>query len=199
MDISMNITIRTAAAGDAPQILAVYAPYVENTAVSFECEVPSLEEFSARIENTLKKYPYFVAQADKEIVGYACAGGFKPRAAYDWCVETTIYVKAQYRRAGIGAKLYAQLEDALKKQGILNLNACIAYTAAEDARLTNDSVRFHERCGYQLTAHFHQCGYKFNRWYDMVWMEKMIGEHLENQPKVKSFCEINSLFLEKRL
>lgn len=186
----MNITIRTATPDDAPQILAIYAPYVEETAISFECEVPSLVELTARIENTLKKYPYFVAEVDKELVGYTYAGKFKSRAAYDWCVETTIYIKAKYRREGIGAKLYERLENALKKQGILNLNACIAYTDVEDVHLTNDSVKFHEKYGYQLVARFHECGYKFNHWYDMVWMEKMIGEHLENQPKVKTFREI---------
>ena len=186
----MNITIRTATPADAPQLLAIYASYVENTAISFECEVPSVQEFSARIENTLKKYPYFVAKEGDEIVGYTYAGRFKTQAAYDWSVETTIYIKENHRRGGIGAMLYERLESALKAQGILNLNACIAYTDTVDAHLTNDSVAFHEKCGYRLVAHFHQCGYKFNHWYDMVWLEKMLGGHLENQPKVKPFCEL---------
>lgn len=191
--IDMNITIRKAKPADAPQILEIYASYVQNTAISFEREVPSVREFSARIENTLKKYPYFVAELDNEIVGYTYAGRFKTQAAYDWSVETTIYIKEKNRRGGIGAMLYERLESALKAQGILNLNACIAYTDVEDMHLTNDSVTFHEKCGYQLVAHFHACGYKFNRWYDMVWMEKMIGEHLLNQPKVKPFCEIKEI------
>lgn len=186
----MDVTIRKANPADAPQILEIYASYVQNTAISFEREVPSVREFSTRIENTLKKYPYFVAEADNEIVGYTYAGRFKSQAAYDWSVETTIYIKEKNRRGGIGVMLYKRLESALKAQGILNLNACIAYTDAEDAHLTNDSVAFHEKCGYRLVAHFHACGYKFDRWYDMVWMEKMIGEHLSNQPKVKPFCEI---------
>lgn len=186
----MNITIRKAMPSDAPQILEIYASYVQNTAISFEREVPSVREFSARIENTLKKYPYFVAETDKEIVGYTYAGRFKTQAAYDWSVETTIYIKKNNKRCGIGAMLYERLENALKAQGILNLNACIAYTDVEDAHLTNDSVAFHEKCGYRLVAHFHACGYKFDHWYDMVWMEKMIGEHFSNQPKVKPFCEI---------
>lgn len=186
----MNITIRKASPSDASQILEIYAFYVKNTAISFECKVPSVEELAARIENTLKKYPYFVAQVDKEIVGYTYAGSFKSQAAYDWSVETSIYIKEKNRRGGIGAMLYKRLEDALKKQGILNLNACIAYTDVEDAHLTNDSVAFHETFGYQQVAQFHACGYKFNHWYDMVWMEKMLGEHLVNQPKVKAFREI---------
>ena len=176
----MNITIRTSVPDDAEQILVIYAPYVRDTAISFEYEIPTMEEFSARIENTLKKYPYFVAESGKEIVGYSYAGAFKVQAAYNRAVETSIYVKMGKRHAGIGAKLYERLEEALKVQGILNLNACIAYTNTFDPHLTNDSVMFHERLGYQMVAHFHKCGYKFQHWYDMVWMEKLIGEHVEN-------------------
>lgn len=186
----MNITIRTATPNDARQILEIYSFYIKNTAISFEREVPPVSEFSERIGNTLKKYPYFVAQIDNEIIGYTYADRFKKQAAYDWSVETSIYIKPENRRAGIGAKLYAELERTLQEQGILNLNACIAYTTTEDAHLTNDSVAFHEKCGYRLVAQFHECGYKFHHWYDMVWMEKMIGKHLPDQPEVKAFCEI---------
>lgn len=176
----MNITIRTAVPSDAQQLLEIFTPYVRDTAVSFEYDVPTVEEFSARIENTLKKYPYFVAEADGEIVGYTYAGRFKAQAAYDRAVETTIYIKKESRRGGIGAKLYEKLEEALKEQGILNLNACIAYTETFDEHLTNDSIFFHEKLGYKMVGRFHKCGYKFQHWYDMVWMEKLIGEHLEN-------------------
>ena len=158
----MNITIRTAKPSDAGQLLEIFTPYVRDTAISFEYTVPTVGEFSERIGNTLKKYPYFVADADGELVGYT--------------YETTIYVKTGMRRAGIGARLYERLEEALKAQGILNLNACIAYTETDDAHLTNDSVAFHEKCGYQMVGRFHKCGYKFQHWYDMVWMEKLIGE-----------------------
>ncbi|EOS49587.1 hypothetical protein C809_01398 [Lachnospiraceae bacterium MD335] len=172
----MNITIRTANPSDAGQLLEIFTPYVRDTAISFEYTVPTVGEFSERIGNTLKKYPYFVADADGELVGYTYAGAFKAQAAYNRAVETTIYVKTGMRRAGIGARLYERLEEALKTQGILNLNACIAYTETDDAHLTNDSVAFHEKCGYQMVGRFHKCGYKFQHWYDMVWMEKLIGE-----------------------
>ena len=174
----MNITIRTASLGDAEQLLEIYIPYVRDTAVSFEYDIPTIEEFSARIENTLKKYPYFVAESGGEIVGYTYAGRFKAQAAYNRAVETTIYIKMGKRRAGIGSKLYEKLEEALKEQGILNLNACIAYTDIYDEHLTNDSVLFHEKLGYSMVGQFHKCGYKFHHWYDMVWMEKLIGEHM---------------------
>jgi phosphinothricin acetyltransferase len=184
-----EITIRTATVQDAKKLLEIYAPYVEHTAITFEYEVPTVDEFRRRIENVLRKYPYLVAEKDGELLGYAYAGPFKERAAYDWAVETSIYVREDLKRKGIGSLLYNALEDALKKQGILNVNACIAYTENENDYLTNDSVRYHEKFGYKTVAHFHKCGYKNNTWYDMVWMEKFIGEHLEIQPDVKPFWE----------
>lgn len=185
-----RIKIRAAAVQDAEKILKIYAPYIEKTAITFEYEVPSVEEFAERIRKTLQRYPYLVAEADGEIVGYAYAGAFHERAAYDWAVETAIYVDMDKKKMGIGGRLYDALELVLKEQGILNLNACIAYPAEEDAYLTKGSVAFHEKRGYRMVGRFYQCGYKFNRWYDMVWMEKHIGEHKEIQAPVKRFEEV---------
>lgn len=182
--------IRIAQEQDAKELLEIYAPYVKNTAITFEYEVPSVEEFRERIRHTQKKYPYLVAEVDGEILGYAYAGGFHQRAAYDWAVETSIYVKKEKRGQGIGRRLYEALEKVLAEQKILNLNACIAYTPKEDEYLTNDSVNFHAHFGYRLVGEFYQCGFKFHRWYNMVWMEKHIGIHVENQPAVKTFEEI---------
>ncbi len=184
------IIIRKASPDDAEELLGIYAPYVKQTAISFEYEVPSVEEFRGRISNTLKRYPYFVAECDGNIVGYTYAGAFQSRAAYDWSVETTVYIKQEERRKGIGRKLYAALEKALKRQGISNMNACIAVPEGKDEHLTKDSPAFHEQMGFQMVGTFHKCGYKFNNWYDMVWMEKMIGEHVSNQPHVIPFGEI---------
>lgn len=189
--MKQDIRIRIATEQDAAALLSFYAPYVTETAITFEYEAPTLEEFTRRIRTTLKKYPWIVAENEQgELVGYACASAFKSRPAYDWAVETTIYVKQSEKRSGIGARLYAVLEKLLAAQNVLNLNACIAYPAAEDEYLTLDSVRFHEKLGYQMVGTFHKCGYKFNRWYDMVWMEKMIGEHPACQPALKTFEEI---------
>ena len=185
-----KIKIRIAGEKDAAALLEIYAPYVKQTAVSFEYVVPTIEEFQRRIKNTLEKYPYFVAECDGEIVGYTYAAPFKERAAYGWSVETTIYVKADKKHMKIGTKLYEALEESLKKQGIPNVNACIAYTDTEDEYLTNDSLHYHEKMGYKMVGEFHQCGYKFGRWYNMVWMEKMIGEHIPDQPPVKPFQDI---------
>ena len=173
--------IRSARPEDAAALLSIYAPYVEHTAISFEYETPSLAEFTRRITETLKFYPYVVLEDGGEIQGYAYAGPFKGRAAYDWAVETTIYVRRDAHGKGYGRALYIALEDELKKRHFLNAYACIAYSEWEDETLTQASARFHEHMGYTLCGTFHQCGYKFGRWYDMIWMEKLLGEH-KKQP-----------------
>ena len=185
-----NITLRIASPADAEALLELYAPYVRETAITFEYEVPSPEEFQSRIRRTLEKYPYLIAERECRCVGYAYAGAFHARAAYDWAVETSVYVERGLRRQGVGRRLYTALEEVLTLQNILNLNACIAYPAEEDPYLTRDSTDFHQRLGYQLVGRFHQCGYKFGRWYDMIWMEKMLGAHRSPQPPVRPFPEI---------
>lgn len=171
------IAIRTATPDDAAELLGIYAPYVIDTAITFEYDVPSEDEFRSRIERTLRKYPYLVAEMDGRIVGYAYAGVFKDRAAYDHCVETSIYVDLDCHHKGIGSALYAELESRLGAQGIINVNACISWIDVPDEHLTHQSPDFHSKLGYRKVAHFHKCGYKFGRWYDMIWMEKFIGEH----------------------
>lgn len=173
---------------DAKELLDIYAPYVLETAISFEIEVPSLEEFENRITQISSKYPYLKAIVDGEIVGYAYASSFKGRKAYDWSVETTVYIKKDCRRMGIGKMLYEQLEISLQSMGILNMNACIACPSKPDEFLTDDSERFHCAMGFTLVGKFHNSGHKFNSWYDMIWMEKMIGVH-EEIPKAVLFGE----------
>ena len=185
-----EIRIRPATEADAEEILNIYAPYVMDTAITFEYDVPTLEEFTGRIHHTLEKYPYLVAVRDGEIIGYAYAGTFYGRAAYDWSAETTIYIKKDCRHSGVGKLLYQALEDALKAQNIINLYACIGYPEVDDEYLTKNSEQFHEHLGYRLIGEFRKCGYKFGRWYHMVWMEKIIGEHPEKPEPVKRFKEI---------
>ena len=184
---SSDLHIRIASENNAEDILKIYAPYVEQTAITFEYEVPSLEEFTGRIRGTLKRYPYLVAEKDGTIVGYAYVGCLKDRAAYDWAVETSIYVDMTRKHKGIGKKLYDALEQILKELGILNLYACIAYPETEDEYLTKDSVQFHAHLGYRMIGEFRNCGYKFDRWYHMVWMEKIIGEHHTGQADPQTF------------
>ncbi len=170
--------IRSAVPDDAKRLLEIYAYYVANTAVSFEYDVPSEAEFRCRIQNTLQKYPYLVLEEDGIIQGYAYAGIFKARAAYTHSCEVSIYVDHDAKRRGYGRKLYEALENRLKKQGILNMYACIAYPVVEDEHLSRDSEQFHRHLGFSTVGEFHQCACKFGRWYNMIWMEKIIGEHL---------------------
>ena len=172
----LDLTIRMAVPTDTEALLAIYAPYVQNTAITYEYDVPTPEEFSARIAKTLKSYPYLVAEHQGEVVGYAYAGRLHERKAYDWAVETSIYVRQDLRGMGLGCRLYDALEALLKRQNVISVNACIAFPEVEDEYLTRNSVRFHERMGYRLIGHFHRCAYKFGRWYDMVWMEKALGD-----------------------
>lgn len=181
--------IRTARPEDAEALLEIYAPYVRETAITFEYEVPSVGEFRKRIESILKKYPYLLAEQDGKITGYAYAGVFNERPAADWAVETAIYVEKGSRRAGVGRALYGALEKALAGQNILNVNAGIAWPETEDEYLTYDSIRFHEHMGYRMVGRFHQCGYKFGRWYDLAWMEKHLGEHPAKPEEVRWFSQ----------
>ena len=175
--MSDEVIIRNVTKEDADTLIKIYDYYVKNTAITFEYETPTKEEFTNRIIKTVKKYPYFVILVDGEIKGYAYAGAFKERAAYNWSAELSIYLEHGSEKKGFGKKLYECLEAKLKEMGILNLYACIAYPEKEDEYLTRNSAAFHEHMGCAQVGLFHKCGYKFNRWYDMIWMEKIIGEH----------------------
>lgn len=177
--------IRDATVADAERLLEIYAWYVENTAVTFEYDVPSPAEFRERIAHTTRKYPWLVAEADGRPAGYAYAGPLKGRTAYDWSCETSIYVDRAAHGLGIGRALYEALEAELRAMGVTNLYACIACPDPEDEYLTLDSPRFHARMGYAEAGRFRRCGYKFRRWYDTLWMEKQIGEHRADQPPVR--------------
>ena len=155
-----EIKIRAATPDDASALLKIYAPYVKNTSITYEYDVPSEEEFRRRIESTLRRYPYLVLEREGDILGYAYAGPLHSRPAYDWAVE-------------------------------------IAYPEVEDEYLTKNSAEFHAHLGYRMVGGFTKCGYKFHRWYGMVWMEKLIGEHLENQPPVIPFPQIRDAIREK--
>mgnify|MGYP000864214219 FL=1 len=159
--------IRLATPSDAAALLAIYAPYVENTAITFEYEVPTIEDFTNRIAKTLEKYPYLVAEEDGVVVGYAYASTYYARAAYDWAVELSVYVSLDSRGQGVGTKLYDALEYLLDQMGYVHFLACIS--------LPNEaSLTLHRKRGYQQVAHFPKIGYKFNRWHDIVWLQKSL-------------------------
>lgn len=182
-----DIIIKTVNESDADELLKIYAPYVQNTAITFEYNAPSISEFKNRIINTLKKYPYLKAVRDGEIIGYAYLGAFKERDAYIHSAETSIYVKQDVRCSGAGRALYNAVEKTAKIQNILNLNACIGVPQDNDKHLTLDSVKFHKKMGYTLVGKFNFSGYKFGTWYDMIWMEKMLGEHTNSPAGFRAF------------
>lgn len=179
--MSQEVRIRTAWKEDAADLARIYAYYVNQTAITFEYQAPDAQEMERRRKTILARYPYLVAEKDGKVVGYAYAHGFYGREAYAWSVEATIYIDKDARRSGIGRPLYEALEQALKGMGILNINTCIAITSdADDPYVTNGSFFFHRHLGYEKVARFHHSGYKFGRWYDVIWMEKMIGDHGDN-------------------
>ena len=145
------LRIRTARLSDAPALLKIYAPYVEKTAITFECTVLDIDEFAARLRATLRRYPYLVAERGGEIVGYAYAGSFGSRAAYDWAVEMSIYLREDQRHRGTGKRLYAALEAVLRAQNIQNLYACIGCPdGADDAH--PDAKQRAVSCAPRLSA-----------------------------------------------
>ena len=168
------VGVRAVRLSDAPTLAAIYRYYVEKTAISFEYIPPDADEFRRRIEKTTAKYPYFVAVRGGEILGYAYAGPFIPRAAYDCSAELSIYVKRGETGKGVGKLLYKTMERTLKKRGITHLYACIAYPEGDDPYVTMNSVEYHYHMGYSMAGYFQDCAVKFDRKYSMVWMEKTL-------------------------
>ena len=159
--------IRPAVDRDIPEILAIYAPYVENSTATFEYDVPCLKTFTQRFYTYTAQFPWLVYEEDGVILGYAYASAPYERAAFRWCAEPSVYLRPEARGKGIARKLYTVLEAILEKQGYHVLYALI--TSENTA-----SVRFHEKMGYQIKGDFPNCGYKFNRWLGLYWMEKRI-------------------------
>jgi len=154
--------IRLATRADVPEILNIYAPYICETAITFEYDVPTLAEFEARFDSITARYPWIVWEQDGRILGYAYADAAFARKAYSWDADLSIYLDMNARGRGIGAKLYACLEEMLKMRGYHTLYALI--TGGNEA-----SVRFHERRGYVREGLLRDSGFKMGRWYDVAW------------------------------
>jgi L-amino acid N-acyltransferase YncA len=209
---------------DAEALVEIYRPYVEKTAITFEYVTPSVEEFRARMRHTLEKYPYLVIEKaggienpdDVERVsgiekndiegegsiigGYAYVSPFVGREAYQYSVETSIYLNPVLRHLGLGRKLYQALEDLLLEMHICNLNACIGVPKEGETLpfLDNNSCEFHAHLGYRTVGRFHSCGYKFGTWLDMVWMEKMLQDHPEHPPAILPYSEVRNTRMDVR-
>lgn len=192
--MNSQINIRAAKSEDAEELLKIYSYYVKETAITYEYEVPSIEEFKQRISNTLQIYPYIVAESEGKIVGYAYAGRFNSKSGYDFDVEMTIYLDHNIRGKGIGRKLYSKLEAILKEQGIVKAIALITPPMTEADRDVYRSVKFHESMGYSLSGKIESSGYKFDRWFDTVIMDKTIGMPREDMQPIKNFDEVRERF-----
>jgi len=160
--------IRMATCDDIPEILEIYAPYVLTTTATFEYDVPCKKEFTQRFLKYTAQFPWLVWEEDGNILGYAYASAPFERAAYGWCAEPSVYLRPEEKGRGIGTKLYAALEQILKKQGYQKL---LALVTSEN----RSSVAFHEKLGYRICGEFPHCGYKFNRWLSLIWMEKQLN------------------------
>ena len=172
----MNMSIRSAVRADIPAMLEIYDYFVRETAVSFEYETPTEEDFARRMEEHMQVYPWLVWEEDGKVLGYCYAGRAFERAAYSWNAEISCYLAASVRRKGIGRLLYAEVERILISQGVQKVFAVVT-----SANLP--SVRFHEALGYRQCALFREVGYKLGQWYDVIWLEK----RLQIDPNPKNF------------
>ena len=188
---------RLATLDDAPALLHIYAPYVEQTAISFEYDVPSLDEFRRRIADISRKYPYLVAEDENgQLLGYAYTHTFIARKAYDHCAESTIYLALDARKHGLGKRFYRAIEELSLAQNICNLYACIGEPqGADDEYLTDNSIRFHEHMGFRRIGVFTRSGYKFGRWYNMSWAEKLLCDAPAHPDPVIPFPQLDKTFV----
>lgn len=166
----MNLTIHSVRKMDVADILAIYKPYITDTVISFETEVPSIEEFSERIDNIQKEFPYLVCEVDGKVVGYAYASKHRARSAYKYSVDVSVYVASNYHHKGIGKALYTSLFGLLNKYDY--------YSAYAGITLPNDkSIGLHKSFGFTEVGIYHNVGYKDGKWLDVIWLEKPLKEY----------------------
>ncbi|MBS1919393.1 MAG: N-acetyltransferase [Bacteroidetes bacterium] len=180
--------IRLATPLDAQDILNIYAPYIRNTSFTFETEIPSLSDFANRINDYLKQWPWLVCEINGMIAGYAYGGKYRERTAYQWCVESSIYIHDDFQKNGIGKTLYDVLIEILNRQGFRNVYAVI--------NLPNEkSVAFHESLGFTYFAIYEKVGYKLGKWKNVGWWQLSINEYGDEPKPPITFSELNKDFL----
>ena len=179
--------IRFARVTDTEEILNIYEPYIKDTVITFEYDIPSREAFKQRILNISSEYPYLVCQIENSLVGYAYAHKHMERAAYQWNAELSIYLERTLLRRGIGKALFASLIEILKLQNIQNL-----YSIVTSPNPNSEGI--HDYFGFTKIGVFHNSGYKFGAWHDVIWYEKGINPH-EIEPK--SFLPIKEVNQDK--
>lgn len=164
------MTIRPVSKMDVADVLAIYAPYITDTVITFETEVPTIEEFTERIERIKNQFPYLVCEVDGKVVGYAYASKHRTRSAYRYSVDVSIYVAPYYHRKGIGKALYTNLFGLLNKYDY--------YSAYAGITLPNDnSIGLHKSFGFTEVGIYHNVGFKNGKWLDVIWLEKQLKEY----------------------
>ena len=178
-----SVHLRLASPQDAPEILSVYAPYVSETVISFEYEVPSLDDFTSRIRDIASDYPYLVCVCENQVIGYAYAHRHMERAAYQWNAELSIYLRPSFLHRGIGRTLYLALMEILKLQNVRTVYGCVTVP-------NEPSEGLHESLGFRRLGVYRQTGYKCGRWHDVAWFEKQINSC---SPEPEPFLSIRQL------
>lgn len=186
------VQVRLAKPGDAGALAAIYAPYVQNTAITFEYEAPDAAEFEQRIRRVQAGFPYLVCEMDGQPAAYAYAARFRERAAFQWDAELSVYVTERFHRRGIAQALYTCIARFLREQGYLTLYALI--TVPNDS-----SVRLHERLGFYRIATYPRTGYKLGAWHDMIVMEKRLAPRPERPEPPRGFSTLPADFVENIL
>lgn len=166
--------IRFATPDDSSALLKIYAQYIK-TPVTFECALPAEEEFSKRIGNISKCYPYLVCEKNGSIVGYAYANRHMVREVYQWNAELSVYLDPSFTSRGLGKKFYRILMEILKLQGVKTVYGCITAPNAKSEAL-------HAGLGFKVLGTYHNAGYKNGKWHDVVWFEKAIAQY-DSPPK----------------
>jgi phosphinothricin acetyltransferase len=175
--------IRPITLDDAQQVLRIYRPYVENTSISFEYEVPSLDEWVARIEAITSEYPWLVHEHQGKITGYAYGSKHRHRTAYAWSAESTIYMDEEHHRSGIGRILYETLLEVMKLQHYVNVYAAVTIPNVK-------SEAFHQALGFYEVGVFRKIGFKFGEWHDTRWFQHHLTKHIGPPLTLKTFEEI---------
>ncbi|BCL39058.1 arsinothricin resistance N-acetyltransferase ArsN1 family B [Nostoc sp. MS1] len=178
-----KVAIRLAQEDDALSMLAIYAPIVRETPISFEIEPPTEAEFKQRMHNYQKQMPWLVCEIDGELVGYAYATPYRTRAAYQWSVESSVYVSAKHRQIGVATALYTSLFQLLKLQGFYNVFAAITIP-------NPSSIAAHESMGFSPVGVFKQVGYKLGTWHDIGWWQLSLQEKPDLIEPPQSFVEV---------
>lgn len=177
--------IRLATIADAPAILAIYKPYIQNTSITFETDVPSEQDFAERIRHYLELAPWLVYELNGKIVGYAYASRYRERVAYQWSIECSVYVHEDFQKKGIAAKLYNALTAMLKQQGFCTVYAVI--------NLPNEkSVAFHEKMGFTYFATYNSVGYKLGKWKNVGWWQLQLNEYANEPAAPVPFSQMGS-------